>query len=437
MKALRRTRARGFTLVELTVSLVAGLIVAMAVVTLARSATNNFYEAVRVSATEQAVRVASERLRGDIARAGFMTTGNIKLADKSLGFSTAGHWVAPSTIVGTGSVAKLASIAVFPDGSKSKLSGAKALSKSNSFTPDRIEMTGNFTTSDSYRGRLEGACADGQRLLLNSSADAAMWRLIANAASADTAVKQAFRPTGKNGLARIVDQTGCQHYVQVVSAGMKAASTTEAEVCVVDGQGNKPAVKEPVGSCGAFDGTEVTINPVQRVNWYVGLNADATLNGEADVAGTNFNLYRQFYFVEDNVDKPGPAEMVAEKVVDLKFGLVVDDATVATRVGVYDYYTGKDNDIARWSGVKPDDGTIDLPAAQNTPSPHRVRAVRYRLVTRAALPDRRAPFSDQTPPFQSRYCMEEVDDYQTCKSLARVRVLTSEVALTNQARMSY
>ena len=77
---LKRTQARGFTLVELMVSLVAGLIVTIAVVGLARAATTTFFEAARISTVEANVRTAAERLRQDLSRASYMSTGNIKLA---------------------------------------------------------------------------------------------------------------------------------------------------------------------------------------------------------------------------------------------------------------------------------------------------------------------------------------------------------------------
>ena len=76
----RRSKVRAFTLVELMVSLVAGLIVTIAVVGLARAATTTFFEAARIASVESTVRTASERLRQDLARAGYMSTGNIKLA---------------------------------------------------------------------------------------------------------------------------------------------------------------------------------------------------------------------------------------------------------------------------------------------------------------------------------------------------------------------
>ena len=62
------------------VSLVAGLIVVIAVVGIARAATTTFYEAARMSSTEGAVRTASERLRQDLSRAAYMSTGNIRLS---------------------------------------------------------------------------------------------------------------------------------------------------------------------------------------------------------------------------------------------------------------------------------------------------------------------------------------------------------------------
>ena len=71
-------RQGGYTLVELMVALVAGLSVAMAVVGVSKEATNTFHEEARVSArARMGLRVAMERLRMDLQRAAFMSTGNI------------------------------------------------------------------------------------------------------------------------------------------------------------------------------------------------------------------------------------------------------------------------------------------------------------------------------------------------------------------------
>lgn len=428
---MKRARSRGFTLVELMVSLIAGLIVALAVISLAKNATNTFYNSVRLSTTEQAVRVASERLRSDLGRVGFMTTGNIKLATRDKNYASVGQWVAPTTVLGA--VAELSSVNITPGGSLATyLAASTPITASNGFNPDSITIAGNFTTTDSYRGRLQGSCDGGQRVVLNVDADAAVWRLIGTATDPAQTIDRAFRPVAASSLARVVDAAGCQHYVVVTKAGVTTVpgATLAAEVCIRNGALATPAVALPQGTCGATEGSEVTINPVQRVRWYVGANTDARLEGMADEAGKNYNLYRRFLDVNgaDLATAEGAPELVAEKVVDLKFGIVVDHWT--NRTTVIDYYSGQDADIATWTGLP------TLTDQVNTPSPHRVRSIRYRLASRAAIPDRTAILPDQVTPFQTRYCMDNVS-YADCKRLSRMRVISSEVALINQARMLY
>jgi prepilin-type N-terminal cleavage/methylation domain-containing protein len=430
MKSLRSRRARGFTLVELMVSLIAGLIVAMAVVALARAATNSFYDAVRISSTEQAVRVASERLRSDLGRTAYMAPGNVKLASRDKARSPAGHWVAPLTV--TGAFANLGSITVTPGGSATYLGGGVNLSGANSFDPDSVVITGNFTTTDSFRGRLQGTCDGGQRVVLNADADAAVWRLIGTATDPSATIDHAFRPIGSNSIARVVDAAGCQHYTIVTKAQTTTVTgaTLAAEVCIKNGAGDAMAVNEPVGTCGAFEGTEVTINPVQRVRWYVGLNTNPALEGPADEAGKSYNLYRRILAPDgtDVASVDGAPEIIAEKIADLKFGLVVDHWV--DRTTVIDYYSGQDAAILSWTGQP------TLSDVANTPSPHLIRSIRYRIAARTAIPDREAPFADQTPPFQTRYCLDDTP-IAGCTRLSRLRIVNSEVALINQAGMAY
>ena len=79
MRSMRRRRYNsGFTLIELMVSLIAGLAVALAVVALSTEATATFHEEARTAAAEMALRTAAERLRSDLQRAAYMSTGNIQ-----------------------------------------------------------------------------------------------------------------------------------------------------------------------------------------------------------------------------------------------------------------------------------------------------------------------------------------------------------------------
>ena len=82
-----RLRRRGFTLVELLVAMVAGLIVALAIVGLSKEANTTFQEETRIASAEAQLRTALDRLRSDLQRTSYMSTANL-LADPQLARNT-------------------------------------------------------------------------------------------------------------------------------------------------------------------------------------------------------------------------------------------------------------------------------------------------------------------------------------------------------------
>jgi type II secretory pathway pseudopilin PulG len=446
----RRARAarRGFTLVELMVSLVAGLIVTIAVVGLARTATTTFYEEARLSATESTVRAASERLRQDLARVAFMSTGNIQLARNDSATVPFGQKISHLP----GAAAKpsrygaltddLSGIRIDVGGSKALSPGIAALSGVNGLDPDAIRLTGNYTTDDSYRGRMVGNNSVLLKLIPDPPAppvaDPAIARLIAGP-DPDKAVRNAFTPGSQAGalppfLARVVDPRGCLHFVVLSNAVGTAAGATLTFAAAVTGS---PVLMptEDQSTCGASDQEEVTINPIQTVRWSVGTSAAALAPDPAlgaAFAGTKFDLYREIIDAAGNtVPAPGGPQAVAEFAVDLKFGISVDSPKVGnpppTNQITYDMDVDGAN-IALWT-QKASSTTVGFEA------PQRVRSVRFRLATRAALPDRNEAFSLLPgQPYLSRYC---VPAGPPCTTYARVRTIMSEVALLNQAGMTY
>ena len=269
------------------VSLVAGLIVTIAVVGLARTATTTFYEEARLSTVEGTVRSASERLRQDLSRTAYMSTGNLPLAGSD---PRPLHRASPcrygqriSHVSGTspsryGAVtANLQGIRIIPGGSKTATDTSNGLATLNGLNPDELILTGNFTTDDAYRGKVVGNTivvkvfdADGV-----TRAIPAVARLIAGP-DPNLAVRNAFAPGAQpagaiyDALARVVDPRGCSHFVVLSDAVGTAAGATFTFKPASDG--NPPVLTPGAdgGGCGADVQEEVTINPVQIVHWYIG-----------------------------------------------------------------------------------------------------------------------------------------------------------------------
>jgi len=476
---IAKRKMRAFTLVELMVSLVAGMIIAIAVVGLARTATTAFHEQVRLSSVEQNMRSAADRLRLDIARASFMGTGNIQLAafdanQQANVVIPLGHGVARvigQSVARYASTKDLAGIRVVPRGSYSAYAAIQALSDGpvnlNNVKPDMLYLSGNFTTDEMYLGHVSsnaGACGGGYQVQLNVLEDPAVGRLVNGATSASDAtrfVQNAFTPApGVRFLARVLDQKLCSHIVEIQDAAATTPGIVQINVC--PDAGGRPGILRPTeitaGSgggatqCGwggaapgggvlGLQGEEVWISPLARVRWFIGPATDATLLTGAQQAALTpvapgalnevFLLFRQILDANEQPVPTLPPQIVGEYAVDLKLGVVVDDAAQAPpnnmRVFEMDSDPGTGN-IKQWT---------DLPTATayNGPGPQRVRAVRYRLAVRASVPDRPAQLTGVPANYIGRYCLGGgPPGDQRC---SRVRTIVSEVALVNQQKMTY
>src|SRR4051812_5534001 len=73
----KRDTARAFTLVELLVAITAGLFVSIAAFSLAKQGSRFFQQEARIANTQFSAVLGFDRLRADIARAGYMSTANI------------------------------------------------------------------------------------------------------------------------------------------------------------------------------------------------------------------------------------------------------------------------------------------------------------------------------------------------------------------------
>jgi prepilin-type N-terminal cleavage/methylation domain-containing protein len=423
-KILRRFwRARsGFTLVELLVSLVAGLIVALAVVSLSKSATQTFYEEQRAASAEMSLRLAIDRLRQDVERASFMGSGNMQ-ADT---FVPLDATQALNKVPGgaPGGLANLAGIRL--DQQNGVLGNATPLSSSagNTFFPDGIYLTGNFTSADQYavQSVTTGTVCGGQSF--NLAVTSAAWYRVATSPNPATALSQMFTPVaGSEFMARIADDLGRFQYVLVCGAGL-AGPTPFVEI--------DPLTPINITQYGFIDG-RLTINPVQTVHWQIRQLSAAAFPQYAPLdpgAGqpAKYDLVREWVNASNTI--VGTPELIAEYAVDLKFAFTAD--------------------VGNYTGLAPAPVMVayDFDAAQNqalapltegvATQPQRIRSVRIRLSTRSPFGDRGGPLAAPDL-YQMRYCTKAAGCVSSAdsKDFARMRTLSTEVSLPNQARLFY
>jgi prepilin-type N-terminal cleavage/methylation domain-containing protein len=438
----RIRRARGFTLIELMVALIAGLFVALAVVGLSAQATNTFHEEARTASSEMTLRTAVERLRADLQRAGYMSTGNIQTdtyiahAPGSPNMATAGPFTA---------LYRLAGIRLYSSGS----SANAPLSVTAGFTPDAIELSGNYTSTDDYVVRYADSAASscgGTRLWLAADSPA-MWRILSQS-NPDASLEAAFQPVqGYQFIARIADDTGHFQYLPTctgkaagVSGGAGIAATPYIDLDPTMTLLTASATKTNGGASGLGVG-RLRVNPVQTVRWEI-RPINTTQAGDAPFAqlvtpatsdgGTSdkYELFRTYLDVTGALT-PAP-EIVAEYAVDLKFAFSADTGLISATPRTLTVYGFTDANNA----VIANDVTVNI-----TATPQRIRSVHFRLSTRSAVADRAetyvAPQANlQQLAYPTRYCV-----LAACVSgqtgWARIRSITSETSTPNLAKLFY
>jgi prepilin-type N-terminal cleavage/methylation domain-containing protein len=461
--------ARGFTLIELMVSMSAGLMVSLAVVALSREASSSFHEETRMAAAEMQIRTAIDRIRSDLQRASYMSTGNIwidpAIASTNPGATTdvSGIPLTPPLYNATDlSIGALAGVRLIAGGSATGTAPGSTL---NGLSPDALELAGYMsgveelaiggagtTKAISAKGDpgFTNLCATGQQINLDVNSSPSIWRLVGLVAptdatysaanttggSFDQAMNNAFQPTaaaGSSFIVRITDGTGKTQYA--VTCAAKAAAWNQGLPAVY----LDPIITVALAGAG---GTNATINPIQIVKWQIqgAIIPDpmGTTDGGGGANGAKYDLTRQYLDAYGAATTPSSTEVVAEYAVDLQFAMTVDTTTDTTGnysgggspLVVYSF-----EDAARNGKVASDPTKLTL---KSDFGPQRIRSVRVRLSTRAATPDRSQPLSAGTD-YLYRYCVgaTTADCVAGNPMYARTRTLISEVSLPNQARLWY
>jgi hypothetical protein len=414
-RALLAAHARGFTLVELLVALTGGLFVSLAVFALARDASRFYQREGRVANATLAGLVGFERLRADIARAGFLSTPNLQTDP-----SVCTRLTSPQML------ADLTSVLVENQGSVGN--PANPTLEKNGLTPDRVLLSGSYSSADEFPVRTVTSGGGGTVQVFLQTASGPMARLGyktgigGNTTGANQALLEEVFAAKR--VLRIVDNEGRQHYgvIQAVNVG---ANSLQPTITL-----SSQAAIQFRGSGAQFCGlkgleTGATVNVVNFIRYEIrslAANAKYAPIYAASNYGPDANRTE---LVRSEIAFDGSVlleELAAEYAVDLQLDLTAvtngptsdpQVAFVPTTATQFASLTGRPTT----SGSRPQD----------------VRAVRVRLSVRSREGDRDTNISAGVAGNLYRVGLGADGG----APFARVRTLQADVMLNNHARIQW
>jgi prepilin-type N-terminal cleavage/methylation domain-containing protein len=397
---------RGFTLVELMVAMLGGLFVSIAAFSLAKQASGfSMRQSRAADATLQNV-VGFERLKADIARAGFLSSPNV-VRDHAVCRDAATY---PSMLEELASV-RIEQLAVDERSKEMTV---------NQIAPYRILLSGSYSSEDQFIARNIVDASPTQIFLAPNSLG--MVNIGYPLAQTTETLAKVFA-TGR--VIRIQDDEGRVQFATIAgAAGGAAPSLTLAA---------SPTVLFRSGSaqhCGVSGHGKNSINVVNLIRYDLrDVKNDATLpqlsymfQGEPSYKGSDRReLVREELDATGNL--LGTPEIVAEYAVDLGFSLLVAPNTTGGLVRL----TG--DTMKPYSGA-----AADWTA---TTGPQLIRAVNAWLSVRSEEADRATTLDlgRGSGPNLLRMSLDDAD--RTKPPFARVRTLQSTIPLHNQSRATW
>lgn len=306
MKRTARARdQRAFTLVELMVAMLGGMFVAIAVFTLAKHASGFAMRQSRIAdATLQSV-IGFERLKADIARAGFLGSPNVA-SDPAV--CRGGPLPAPPA-----GLLRIASVYI------EAATGASTESTLNGLAPRSIVLAGSYTSQDQFVARSISQGASSVVFLQRNTLG------MANIGYTDLGGAAALGRVFRAGRAlRIIDDAGGMQFAQI--AGVTGGANPSITLAAAPGVQFRAS---SVNRCGVRGHGNDSVNVVDFVRYDIrDLNTSTTPQfAGMFVGGPSYEATRrELVRVEQDVfgvEVPNTLELIAEYAVDLDFSLFV------------------------------------------------------------------------------------------------------------------
>jgi hypothetical protein len=413
-----RSKTRGFTLTELMVAVTGGLFVSLAVFALARDGSRFYQREQRASDATLSAVIGFERLRTDIARAGFLGTPNVR-TDPNLCGTPDGTW--PTEL------GRLASVRIEQSSTAATGSPSNTTLNANGRFPAAILLSGSYSAPEQFP--IWNVQTQGGTYIVflqhNTGPLGRMGYNAANAAGQDAMLRSVF---GAGRGLRIQDQSGDIQFATIsdVTAGAQPSVTLTQtpQLKFRDAGTNLCGLKGNV--------TGATVNPINFIRYDV-----RSLNGNADYAPIYANNnqigdvdrteLRRVEVDTSGNDIQGTEELVSQFAVDLKFSLTVATAVVGGSDPLIQAVP--DDDVSTtWAG--------DITGLPGNSGPERIKSVRVRLSVRSREADRGEDMpttADIAPGFyRVGLGNPAISVAPPGPPYARVRNLQADVALNNQ-----
>jgi hypothetical protein len=395
------------------VALSGGLMFSAFVFMLAKDTTRFYQNELRLSAATQNAVTGFQRLRTDIARAGFLSTPNLS-RDPSRCVDLMGD----AGYTGNPGLQRLATLNI---------------DTSRGDNQHSIDLMGSYASADTFPIRAVMTGGGGTQVFLQPQSGP-MVRLVGQIVTPtqeqlDAALSNVFH-VGR--VLRIVDKAGAQQFGLITGVNTNNVAQPFIQLSNAPALQTKSSSAQPCGLRGTEAGS--LVNVVQRIRYSLVTLTDADvdlaplLSGATD-GGIRQDLVRTELDWSDAGEQLAGTtrELVAEYAVGLHFTLTAADPNQNFRVTPI----GPDR-FAEFAGSP-------LTAPLNA-GPQRIRSVRALLAVRSSAPDRGADLlpDAQGPIAQGVYRVNIDPATPTDGSpapaprFARVRTLQADIALRNQ-----
>jgi hypothetical protein len=429
-------------LVELMVAVTGGLFVAIAVFMLARDGSRFYQHESKVADATVNAMVGFGRLQADIARAGFLSSPNVRQEPSHCERAFAPtNWSAnwPSLVQNLASVRITAPSKPLP----AVLTGAP-----NNRNPDAIILAGSFSNSDEFptAGFEIVSGTTNQRGVVLQTRVGPLPRLGYLGLTSDgqrLAFLQGIFQADR--VLRIVDPSGKTHYGIIQSAGLdnntRDPNGNPSPLITLRANPAPLLRRQTAFRCaltGTDEGRVSVVNIVRyELRHLTGTSDPGYAPLYANTSATELDAWEQgrTELVREELDATnstaeepvviaGTTEVVAEYAVDLKFGVTA--VTLFSTPGP---------EPAQLTGFPQNNANIPLFAGDPSAgaNPQRIRAVRVRLSVRSAVPDRAADIVSGSAIPPGAFFRMQLGP----QAFARVRTLQADVALPNHAGIQW